>query len=124
MLNMLIMGSNQISSKPSDFFSTLQHLKTLDLSSNLLTKVPHGLPQSLVNLNLDQIRSLRNHDMMSQLHNLVTLSVSFNRLVSVDGGLRLPALFVCKLAGSHLRMLPGRLGSELAKFDFQGFPRH
>uniref|UniRef100_A0A671NNL8 Uncharacterized protein n=1 Tax=Sinocyclocheilus anshuiensis TaxID=1608454 RepID=A0A671NNL8_9TELE len=94
-LSLLSMGSNRISSLSSTFFSSLQLLKTLDLSSNCLTKAPHGLPRSLVHLNLDrnQIRSLRNRD-MSQLHNLITLSVSSNRLVSVDGGLRLPNLSV------------------------------
>uniref|UniRef100_A0A8C2DR24 Uncharacterized protein n=1 Tax=Cyprinus carpio TaxID=7962 RepID=A0A8C2DR24_CYPCA len=95
LLSLLSMGSNRIASISSTFFSSLQLLKTLDLSSNRLTKVPHGLPRSLVHLNLDrnQIRSLRNRD-MSQLHNLITLSVSSNRLVSVDGGLRLPNLSV------------------------------
>uniref|UniRef100_A0A673GDQ5 Uncharacterized protein n=1 Tax=Sinocyclocheilus rhinocerous TaxID=307959 RepID=A0A673GDQ5_9TELE len=75
-------------------------------------------PRSLVHLNLDsnQIRSLRNRD-MSQLHNLVMLSVSSNRLVSVDGGLRLPNLSVCELTGNQLRILPGRLTSKLEKLD-------
>ncbi|XP_016353199.1 nephrocan-like [Sinocyclocheilus anshuiensis] len=112
------MGSNRISSISSTFFSSLQLLKTFDLSSNRFTKVPHDLPRSLVHLNLDsnQIRSLRNRD-MSQLHNLITLSVSSNRLVSVDGGLRLPNLSVCELAGNQLRILPGRLTSKLEKLD-------
>uniref|UniRef100_A0A8C1XYV1 Uncharacterized protein n=1 Tax=Cyprinus carpio TaxID=7962 RepID=A0A8C1XYV1_CYPCA len=118
LLSLLSMGSNRIASISSTFFSSLQLLKTLDLSSNRLTKVPHGLPRSLVHLNLDrnQIRSLRNRD-MSQLHNLITLSVSSNRLVSVAGGLRLPNLSVCELAGNQLRILPARLTSKLEKLD-------
>lgn len=46
---------------------------------------------------------------MSQLHN------SYNRLVSVDGGLRLPNL--CELAGNQLRILPSKLASKLEKLD-------
>lgn len=117
-LHMLSMGSNNISSISSAFFSSMHLLETLDVSSNHLTKIPHGLPRSLIHLNLDrnQIRSLRNRD-MSQLHKLVTLSVSFNRLVSVDGSLRLPNLSVCELAGNRLRELPGSIGSKLEKLD-------
>uniref|UniRef100_A0A8C1G933 Uncharacterized protein n=1 Tax=Cyprinus carpio TaxID=7962 RepID=A0A8C1G933_CYPCA len=101
-LNLLSMGSNRISSISSTFFSSLQLLKTLDLSSNHFTKVPHDLPRSL----------RRNRD-MSQLHNLITLS----GLVSVDGGLRLPNLSVCELAGNQLRILPARLTPKLEKLD-------
>lgn len=54
---------------------------------------------------------------MSQLHNLVTLSVSLNRLISVDRSLRLPSLSVCELAGNLLRELPGSLGLKLEKLD-------
>lgn len=50
---------------------------------------------------------------MSQLHNLITLS----GLVSVDGGLRLPNLSVCELAGNQLRILPARLTPKLEKLD-------
>ncbi|XP_051954491.1 nephrocan-like [Xyrauchen texanus] len=117
-LNLLSLRSNRISSVHPAFISSLRLLKTLDFSSNHLTKVPNDLPQSLIHLNLDmnQIRTLRNRD-MSQLKNLVTLSVSSNILVSVDGGLRLPSLSVCELAGNQLRMLPGRLASKLEKLD-------
>ncbi|XP_056619812.1 nephrocan-like [Triplophysa dalaica] len=117
-LNILSMGSNSISSIPSAFFSSMHLLKILDLSSNHLTKIPHGLPQSLIHLNLDrnQIQSLRNRDMY-QMHNLVTQGVSFNKLISVDWSLRLPSLSVCELAGNKLRELPGSLGSKLENLD-------
>ncbi|KAA0708357.1 Nephrocan [Triplophysa tibetana] len=117
-LNIRSMGSNSISSIPSAFFSSMHLLKILDLSSNHLTKIPHGLPQSLIHLKLDrnQIQSLRNRDMY-QMRNLVSLGVSFNKLISVDTSLRLPSLSVCELAGNKLRELPGSLGSKLENLD-------
>ncbi|XP_036437973.1 nephrocan-like [Colossoma macropomum] len=117
-LNQFSLANNKISSLPSAFFSSLQLLKTLDLSSNLLNKVPHDLPQALLHLSLDRnhIRTLKSRD-MAQLHNLATLTVCHNRLVSVDGGLRLPNLTVLELAGNHLRVLPGRLSARLEKLD-------
>ncbi|KAI4887676.1 hypothetical protein NFI96_014863, partial [Prochilodus magdalenae] len=118
MLIQLSLANNKISSLPSAFFSSLQLLKTLDLSSNLLSKVPHDLPQALLHLNLDRnhIRTLKNRD-MAQLRDLATLTACHNRLVSVDGGLRLPNLTVLELAGNQLRVLPGRLSVRLEKLD-------
>ncbi|KAK2864301.1 hypothetical protein Q7C36_003455 [Tachysurus vachellii] len=117
-LNWFSMANNQIASLPSAFFSSLQLLKTLDLSSNLLSKVPHNLPQALIHLKLDrnQIRSLKSRD-LAQLHDLTTLSACYNRLVSVDGGLRLLGLTVLELAGNQLRVLPSRLSAKLEKVD-------
>ncbi|KAG7316373.1 hypothetical protein KOW79_019914 [Hemibagrus wyckioides] len=117
-LNWFSLVNNKISSLPSAFFSSLHHLKTLDLSSNLLSKVPHNLPQALIHLKLDrnQIRSLKSRDLV-QLRDLTTLSVCYNRLVSVDGGLRLPALTILELAGNQLRVLPSRLSTKLEKVD-------
>lgn len=117
-LNLFSLANNKISSIPSAFFSSLQLLKTLDLSSNLLTKVPPNLPQALLHLNLDrnQIRSLKSRDLV-QLRDLSTLSVSHNRLVSVDGGLRLPNLTVVELIGNQLRVLPSRMSTKLEKVD-------
>uniref|UniRef100_A0A8B9KVS1 Nephrocan-like n=1 Tax=Astyanax mexicanus TaxID=7994 RepID=A0A8B9KVS1_ASTMX len=118
MLTQLSLANNKIPSLPSAFFSSLQLLKTLDLSSNLLTKVPHDLPQALLNLSLDrnQLRSLKSRD-LAQLRDLVTLTACYNRLVSVDGGLRLPSLSVLELVGNQLRVLPGRLSAKLEKLD-------
>ncbi|XP_072542301.1 nephrocan-like [Salminus brasiliensis] len=118
MLNRLSLANNKIPSLPSAFFSSLQLLKTLDLSSNFLTKVPHDLPQPLLHLSLDRnhLRTLKSRD-MAQLRDLVTLTACHNRLVSVDGGLRLPNLTVLELAGNQLRVLPGRLSSKLEKLD-------
>ncbi|KAL6486583.1 hypothetical protein MHYP_G00059750 [Metynnis hypsauchen] len=117
-LNQFSLANNKISSLPSAFFSSLQLLKALDLSSNLLNKVPHDLPQALLHLNLDRnhIRTLKSRDMM-QLRDLATLTACHNRLVSVDGGLRLPSLTVLELAGNYLRVLPGRLSARLEKLD-------
>lgn len=117
-LNWFSMANNKISSLPSAFFSSLQALKTLDLSANLLTKVPHNLPQALIALNLDrnQIRSLKSRD-LAQMRDLTTLSACYNRLVSVDGGLRLPNLTVLELAGNQLRVLPSRVSAKLEKVD-------
>lgn len=117
-LNLFSLANNKISSPPSAFFSSLQHLKTLDLSSNLLNKVPHNLPQALNHLNLDrnQIRTLKSRDLV-HLRDLTTLSSCHNRLASVDGGLRLPNLTVLELAGNQLRVLPGKLSTKLEKVD-------
>ncbi|XP_017547957.1 nephrocan-like [Pygocentrus nattereri] len=117
-LNQFSLANNKISSLPSTFFSSLQHLKTLDLSSNLLNKVPHDLPQALLHLNLDRnhLRTLKSRDMV-QLRDLATLTACHNRLVSVDGSLRLPSLTVLELAGNYLRVLPGRLSARLEKLD-------
>ncbi|TSP57599.1 Nephrocan [Bagarius yarrelli] len=117
-LNNLSLVNNNISSFPSAFFSNLQRLKTLDLSSNLLIKVPHNLPQTLIYLKLDrnQIRWLKSRD-LAQLRDLATLSACYNRLVSVDGGLRLPGLTVLELTGNQLRVLPSRLSTKLEKVD-------
>lgn len=117
-LNLFSLANNKIPSLPSAFFSSLQLLKTLDLSSNLLTKVPHDLPQALLHLNLDrnQIRTLKSRD-MAQLRDLASLTVCHNRLVSVDGGLRLPNLTVLELVGNQLRVLPTRLSAKLEKLD-------
>lgn len=117
-LNLFSLVNNKISSLPSAFFSSLQHLKTLDLSSNLLTKVPHNLPQALIHLNLDrnQIRSLKSRD-LAHLRDLTSLSACYNRLVSVDGGLRLPNLTVLEMVGNQLRVLPSRLSAKLEKVD-------
>uniref|UniRef100_A0A672Q3J1 Uncharacterized protein n=1 Tax=Sinocyclocheilus grahami TaxID=75366 RepID=A0A672Q3J1_SINGR len=109
-LRVLHLQNNQISTLRTNTLALLQRLECLYLDGNKIesihgapglpflsffTKAPYSLPRSLVHLNLDrnQIRSLRNRD-MSQLHNLITLSVSSNRLVSVDGGLHLPNLSV------------------------------
>ncbi|XP_060771597.1 nephrocan-like [Neoarius graeffei] len=117
-LNWFSLSNNKISSLPSAFFSSVQLLKTLDLSSNLLTKVPHNLPQALSHLNLDrnQIRSLKSRG-LAQLRDLTTLSACYNKLVSVDSNLRLPNLTVLELAGNQLRMLPSRLSTKLEKVD-------
>ncbi|XP_026857502.2 nephrocan-like [Electrophorus electricus] len=117
-LNRLSIANNKVLSLPSAFFSSLQLLKTLDLSSNLLTRVPHDLPQSLIHLNMDrnQIRTLKSRD-MAQLCNLTTLSVCYNRVVSVDGGLRLPSLTTLELAGNQLQVIPSRLSPKLEKLD-------
>ncbi|KAI5615081.1 leucine-rich repeat-containing protein 15-like [Silurus asotus] len=117
-LTWLSLANNKISSLPSAFFSSVQHLKTLDVSSNLLTKLPHNLPEALVHLNLNrnQIKSLKSRD-LSRLSDLSTLAVCYNRLVSVDRGLRLPRLTVLELAGNQLRVLPSRLSSNLQKVD-------
>ncbi|KAJ8009041.1 hypothetical protein DPEC_G00084720 [Dallia pectoralis] len=117
-LNLLSMGNNKISSFPSAFFTPLQSLVTLRLPGNLLSRVPHDLPHALSYLNLDrnQIRALRNRE-LGQLRKLTFLSVSFNRLVSVDGGLHLPNLTVLELPGNHLRVLPSRLSPKLERLD-------
>lgn len=117
-LNLFSLANNKIASLPSGFFSSLQHLKTLDLSFNLLTKVPHNLPRALIHLNLDrnQIRSLKSRE-LAQLRDLASLSACYNRLGSVDSGLRLPNLTVLELVGNQLRVLPSRLSTKLEKVD-------
>ncbi|XP_024275819.1 nephrocan [Oncorhynchus tshawytscha] len=117
-LNLLSLGNNKIPCFPSSFFTPLQSLTTLRLPGNLLSRVPLDLPHALSYLNLDrnQIRALRNRE-MGQLRNLTSLSASYNRLVSVDGGLRLPNLTVLELPGNQLRVLPSRLSPKLEKLD-------
>ncbi|KAG5277039.1 hypothetical protein AALO_G00112820 [Alosa alosa] len=117
-LNLLSVASNRISSLSSAFFASLQSLRTLQLSGNLLTRVPHDLPRALLHLGLDrnQIRALRNRD-MAHLRNLTVLSVSANKVSSVDGGLRLPNLTSLELSGNQLKVLPSRLAPKLETLD-------
>lgn len=117
-LNLLSLASNRISSLSSAFFASLQSLRTLQLLGNLLTRVPHDLPRALLHLSLDhnQIRALRNRD-MAQLRNLTLLSVSANRVSSIDGGLRLPNLTSLELSRNHLKVLPSRLAPKLETLD-------
>ncbi|XP_036406173.1 nephrocan-like [Megalops cyprinoides] len=117
-LNLLSMGNNRIPSLSSAFFTLLQSLATLRLPGNVLVRVPHDLPQALSSLNLDrnQIRALRSRE-LGHLRHLVALSVSHNKLVSVDGSLRLPNLTVLEVSGNHLRTLPSRLTSRLERLD-------
>ena len=117
-LNLLSMTSNRISSLSSALFASLQSLRTLQLSENLLTRLPHNLPRALLHLSLDRnkIRTLRNRD-MAQLRNLTVLSVSANKVSSIDGGLRLPNLTSLELSGNQLKVLPGRLASKLETLD-------
>ncbi|KAJ8396226.1 hypothetical protein AAFF_G00020930 [Aldrovandia affinis] len=117
-LNLLSMANNKIPSLSSTFFTLLQSLAILRLPGNVLFRVPHDLPQALSSLNLDrnQIRSLRSRE-LGHLRHLAALSVSYNKLVSVDGALRLPNLTVLELSGNHLRTLPSRVTSRLERLD-------
>ncbi|KAG9347504.1 hypothetical protein JZ751_005071, partial [Albula glossodonta] len=117
-LNLLSMANNKIPTLSSTFFTLLQSLATLQLPGNFLVRVPHDLPQTLSTLNLDrnQIRSLRSRE-LGHLRHLIALSVSHNKLVSVDGGLRLPNLTVLELSGNYLRTLPSRITPRLERLD-------
>ena len=117
-LKLLSMGGNRITSFPSAFFTKLNALSTLRLAGNLLSRVPNDLPGSLRVLSLDRnhIRALRSRE-MAQLRNLTSLSAAHNRLVSVDGALRLPHLTSLDVPGNHLKVLPGRLGPRLERLD-------
>ncbi|XP_006626389.3 nephrocan-like [Lepisosteus oculatus] len=117
-LRQLSIANNKIPSLPANFFASLQSLKMLSLSGNHLVKVPQDLPQTLGSLNLDlnQIRALRSRE-MGHLKHLSVLSVAHNKLVSIDGSLRLPNLTMIELSGNHMRLLPSRLTAKLEKLD-------
>ncbi|XP_046877907.1 nephrocan-like [Hypomesus transpacificus] len=117
-LNLVSLAHNKIPSFPSAFFSQTKSLRTLSLQGNLLTRVPPGLPHSLCLLDLgrNQVRALRSRE-MAHLRNLSSLSLSHNRLGSVDGGLRLPSLVELEVAGNMLRAIPSRLSPRLERLD-------
>ncbi|KAL4649130.1 nephrocan-like [Arapaima gigas] len=118
LLKLLSLGDNKISSMPASFLAPLQALATLQLQRNLLTRVPQDLPRALISLNLDQnqIKVLKARE-LGHLRRLIVLSVSQNKLVSMERNLRLPNLTTLELWGNQLRVLPSRLAPMLETLD-------
>uniref|UniRef100_A0A8C9TYV4 Nephrocan-like n=1 Tax=Scleropages formosus TaxID=113540 RepID=A0A8C9TYV4_SCLFO len=118
LLKLLSLADNKISSLPPFCLAPLMALTTLQLQGNLLTRVPQDLPRSLISLNLNQnqIKVLKTRE-LGHLRRLTKLSVSQNRLASVDGNLRLPNLTTLELWGNQLRVVPGRLAPRLETLD-------
>ncbi|NXX10983.1 NEPN protein, partial [Podargus strigoides] len=117
-LKYLSMADNKLNSFPTNFFASFQYLQFLSLSGNFLTKVPLDLPKSLLSLKLEknQLKAIRLQD-MKHLENLSEFFLSENQLTSIDGAQLLHNLTTLELSKNQLLSMPLRLPGRLQKLD-------
>ncbi|XP_075404179.1 podocan-like protein 1 [Tenrec ecaudatus] len=106
-------------------FRPLRALRSLDLAGNELTRLPTGLPSSLLALRLprNQLRALE-PEPLAGLAQLQELNLAYNRLRIGDIGLgtwhELQALKVLDLSHNELSFVPPDLPEALEELHLQG----
>lgn len=121
MLSVLDLCDNKITEFPSDFFTKLQKLSSLDLSSNKLKNLNCVLPPTLTNLNLSYNESLDVESIWKQnLPSLTTLRLSFCNINDLPSNDELPSfansLTCLNLDGNNLTKIPSVL-SQFSVLD-------
>ena len=127
-LRVLSLCDNALTFIPTESLLHLTSLTHLDLSSNLLVSIPHGLSflHNLVSLNLSRNMIDTVHEIYKKLGQVLSLNLSHNRLDSLCGLERLVALEHVNVGYNHLEESGevGRLAllPNIAKVDVEGNP--